>query len=297
MNNLTATIGAISCLAISQAFGAINVASDTDTGGWITISGNYDYLSDQQTGQPSSDIVGGSGGSYNIYDAGFFTHWDPGTASNTDGTLGFRVRLDDHDGNNTPAYNGFLWVGIDADTSGSIDVFVGVDKQGNSSKIAIYDAGTDPNTSPSTTSIAQNSYYSTDAVSGTNYSYREVNSLNDGGTTNDITTSTSGDIDYYISFTVDFDRVVAFLNTQGISINDSTPMRYVLATATQGQSLNQDLGQLPKNFDGSLTWEQLGTFSPTMTATGSVVPEPSTMLLGTCALPFFLRRRRRVCGD
>ena len=270
------------------------MVSDTDTGGWIAISGNYDYLSDQQTGQPSSDIVGGSGGSYNLYDAGFYTHWDAGTASNTDGTLGFRVRLDDHDGSNTPAYNGFLWVGIDADTSGSIDVFVGVDKQGNSSKIAIYDAGSGSNNSPSTTTIAQNSYYSTDAVSGTNYSYREVNSLNDGGTTNDITTSTSGDIDYYISFTVDFDRVVTFLNTQGISINDSTPMRYVLATATQGQSLNQDLGQLPKDFDGSLTWEQLGTFSPTMTPTGTVVPEPSTTLLGACALPFLLRRRRRA---
>jgi len=292
MRYLTAAIGTISCLAVSQAFGAINVVSDTDTGGWIAISGNYDYLSDQQTGQPSSDIVGGSGGSYNLNDSGFFTNWDPGTASNTDGTLGFRVRLDDHDGNNTPAYNGFLWVGIDADTNGSVDVFVGVDKQGNSSKIAIYDAGSGANNSPSTTTIAQNAYDSTDAVSGTNYSYREVNSLNDGGTTNDITTGTSGDIDYYISFTLDFGRIVSFLNTQGISINDSTPMRYVLATATQGQSLNQDLGQLPKDFDGIQTWEQLGGFSPTMTATGAVVPEPSTMLLGACALPFLLRRRR-----
>lgn len=292
MKNLPVVIGAISSLAVSQAFGAINVVSDTDTGGWLAISGNYDYLSDQQTGQPSSDIVGGSGGSYNLYDSGFFTNWDSGTVSNTDGTLGFRVRLDDHDGNNTPAYNGFLWVGIDADTNGSLDVFVGVDKQGNSSKIAIYDAGTDPNTSPSTTSIAQNAYYSTDAVSGANYSYRAVSSLTDGGTTDDITTGTSGEIDYYISFTVEFNRVVTFLNTQGISINDSTPLRYVVATATQGQSLNQDLGQLPKNFDGSQTWEQLGGFSPTMNATGTLVPEPSTMLLGACALPFLFRRRR-----
>jgi hypothetical protein len=294
MKNLTAAIGTISYLAVSQAFGAINVVSDTDTGGWIAISGNYDYLSDQQTGQPSSDIVGGSGGSYNTYDAGFFTNWDPGTASNTDGTLGFRVRLDDHDGNNTPAYNGFLWVGIDADTNGSVDVFVGVDKQGNSSKIAIYDAGSGSNNSPSTTTIAQNSYYSADAVSGTNYSYREVNYLNDGGTTNDITTGTSGDIDYYISFTLDFDQIVSFLNTQGISINDSTPMRYVVASATQGQSLNQDLGQLPKDFDGIQTWEQLGGFSPTMTPTGAVVPEPSTISLGACALPFLFRRRRQA---
>jgi hypothetical protein len=294
MKSLTSPLGVISYLAVSQAFGAINVVSDTDTGGWVAISGNYDYLSDQQTGQPSSDIVGGSGGSYNAYDAGFFTHWDPGTASSTDGTLGFRVRLDDHDGNNTPAYNGFLWVGIDADTNGSIDAFIGVDKQGNSSKISIYDAGSDPNISPSTTSIAKTAYYSTDAISGTNYSYREVNFANDGGTTNDITTSTSGDTDYYISFTVDFGRLVTFLNTQGISANDSTPMRYIVATATQGQSLNQDLGQLPKNFDGTQTWEQLGGFSPTMTATGTVVPEPSTMLLGVTALPFLFRRRRQA---
>jgi uncharacterized protein (TIGR03382 family) len=294
MKRLLVALGALSFVS-SNSFAVITVSSETDTGGWTAVGGNYDYLVDQQTGQPSSDIVGGTGGTYNAYDAGFFTNWDAGTASNTDGTLGFRVRLDDKD-TNQGAYRGVFWVGMDANSDGMLDVFMGVDNQGSSQSLGIYDAGVyqqNPlisNSSPNTTTISSTAATSY-TVSSSNYNYRPVSFSTDGGTTNDIT-SGGTDTDYYLSFTINFADVVNFLNTQGISITDASPLRYVIGTATQHNSINQDIGLLPKNFDGSQTWEQLGGLSPTMNATGTVVPEPSAALLGGLGFVALLRRRR-----
>ena len=289
MKRLLVALGTFSVL-FSNSYAAITVSSDTDTGGWKTIGGNYDYLTDQQTGQASSDIVGGVGGTYNAYDAGFFTNWDAGTASSTDGTLGFRVRLDDKD-TNQGTYKGVLWIGVDADIDGDIDAFMGVDNQGSNQTLGIYAPGNGLNNSPSTTTISSTAATSY-TVSATNYNYRTVNSATDGGTTNDITTATSGDVDYYLSFTVNFADVVSFLNTKGISITDASPLRYVLGTATQHNSLNQDLGNVNGNVNSSTTWEQLGGFTPTMNATGTVVPEPTAALLGGLGFIALLRRRR-----
>ena len=49
MNYLAATIGAVSCLAISQAFGAINVISDTDTGGKPLTQRARSYIHKRET--------------------------------------------------------------------------------------------------------------------------------------------------------------------------------------------------------------------------------------------------------
>jgi hypothetical protein len=51
-------------------------------------------------------------------------------------------------------------------------------------------------------------------------------------------------------------------------------LRYVVATATQQNALNQDLGGAPNAYNGDLTWEELGTLSnPTP------VPEPGAFAL------------------
>ena len=252
---------------------------------WTPIPGNYDYVADHQTGQPAGDIVG-TGTNY-----GFFTTFDNnGDASRVDGTLGFRVRLDAAGGSSSkPAFDRVLWVGIDANGNGSVDAFLGVSTQGNTSTLGIYAPGDSANTSPKTTSIAASPTYSY-AITSDNYSYRPVDSVFDGGTTNDLNANT---VDYYLSFTVPFADVAAFLGLNPADA-DQRPLRYVLATSTQHNSLNQDLGGIQGNIGSTSSWEELGGFTQPMNASGFIIPEPSTALLVACGFTLAVTRRRRT---
>lgn len=247
---------------------------------WLTIPGDYDYLADHQTGQISGDIVG------SYADPGFFTSFIQGE---TDDHLAFRVRLDGPGGTNTrPVFDRFLWVGMDADFNGSLDAFLGVNRQGNNNLLQLYAPGNGANTSPSTTTISNTPYFSTSLVS-TNYHYRPVDTTLDGATSNDLGLNVN---DYYLSFAMPLGQIAGFLATRNIAYDEFTPVRYVLATSTQGNSLNQDLGGVAGSINSSLTWEALGGFSPPATAVSGVIPEPSTVLLGAMsALLWFPRRR------
>lgn len=276
-----------SFLCLPQAVFAASVSDPSSA--WTSRGVNYDFLADQQTGDPASDIVG-SDTNY-----GFFTTFnDNGSGSQTDGMLGFRIRLDTHGGNtNSISFSRNAWVGVDADIDGDIDVFLGLNLQGNASTLGIFAPGAGTNTSPSSTSISSSPTTSY-TLSASNYSYRPVNYLSDGGTTNDVTTTTSGDTDYYVSFMVAFADVVSFLNSKSITINDQSPLRYVVATSTQSNSLNQDLGGVNGGVNSTSSWVQLGGFSPTVTSYGNLVPEPTAAMLGALALGAgCLRRNRR----
>lgn len=278
---------ATACLTLGNASAA--TVSDPSTL-WTPLAGNYDYTADQQTGQPAGDIVG-TGTNY-----GFLTTFnDNGSASNTDGTLGFRLRLDAAGGNkNNPAFDRVAWVGIDANNDAVLDAFIGLGMQGSSSTLGIYAPGSSANTSPSTTSISSTAYTSY-TISSSNYNYRPVNSTTDGGTTNDVTTSTTGDPDYYLSFMVNFQNLVTFFGTKGITVTDQTGLRYVLATSTQMNSLNQDLGGVNGGINSTQTWTQLGGFTQTVKASGApLVPEPSSFFLGASSLLLACLRRRRA---
>jgi hypothetical protein len=61
----------------------------------------------------------------------------------------------------------------------------------------------------------------------------------------------------------------------GVAIDQRSPLRYVVATSTQANSLNEDLNGIPRNFVASLTWQQLGGLS----ASAAPVPEPESLAL------------------
>lgn len=288
---------AISILQISTAVASTYIPVGSDSTLWTPMVGNFDYHADQQTGNSpvSSDIVGGEGENF-----GFLVAFnDNGSVSSIDGSLGFRVRLDkpDQSGNNPAAFENVLWVAIDANNNGSLDIFLAANFSGSTSEIQMWAPGNDLNISPSTTSIANTPFisYQVDSIEDVtvaNYNYRPVNFPTDGGTTNDVTTNTQGDADYYLSFMVPFNDIVQYLGSLAIPINitDQTSLRFVVATSTQDNSLNQDLGGLPKNFDDTQTWENLGGFTSPYTP----VPEPSGSLLLLCSLAggCLIRRRR-----
>jgi hypothetical protein len=270
------------------------VYADGSSNTWTPMLGNFDYHIDQQTGQSDGDIVGGTGQNY-----GYLVAFNKnGDVSSIDGTLGFRVRLDDHGGNkNNPQPTNVIWVGIDANSDGNLDVFLGANFQGNNSQLEIRAPEDGENISPSTTTISNSPYktYTLDTiedVTPANFSYRPVDFLTDGGTTNDLTQTTSGDPDYYLSFMIPFADIVAFLGSLSnpINITDTSPLRFVAATSTQTNSLNQDIGGVSGGVNSTTTWNAIGAFTPPY----SPVPEPSSslLLLGSLASGCLVRRRR-----
>jgi len=243
---------------------------------WTVLQGNYDFIADQQTGQPPGDIVG-VGTNYGL----FVTHNDNGAASKTDGTFGFRLRLDGPDSQGNPSqFQRAAWLGIDADFNDTLDVFIGVNRSGQANSLGIFAPGTGANNSPSTTTISSTAYRS--YVIGTStFDYRPVNFLTDGGTTNDVNSAVSKpEPDYYVSVMVDFADIVSFLSTKGILINDSSPLRFVAATSTQGNAFNQDIGGVNGGLNSTVLWSQTGAYTAFVTANGNItIPEPAPALL------------------
>ena len=56
-------------------------------------------------------------------------------------------------------------------------------------------------------------------------------------------------------------------------------VQYVFGASTQTNALNQDLAGPNGGTTSSLTWEQLGAISLEYSASGTPVPEPSTVVL------------------
>lgn len=215
----------------------------------------------------------------------------------TDGFLGFRVRLG---ADVSPAgFKTALFVGIDANHDGKLDLFVGVNNSGSADTVAIWNPGTGSNTSPSTTTIV-----STPLVAytpgATNYNWAPVSLATDPsvGTATDI--DGGGNNDYFLSFSIPFADIVTQLSLLGITgVNENTVFNYVVATATQANSLNQDLNGVAGSVNSSLTWAALGVLSDPVSASGiAAVPEANSTVFAAIfaalaiAQRVIVRRRR-----
>jgi hypothetical protein len=251
----------------------VDVSSPTT--GWKAIryggSNGFDPTTDQQTGSAEGDIVGNSS------HASVYTFFgDANTPSSTDGAIAFRLRLG---ADTSPAgFKTAAFVGIITNrSSGKIDLFVGVNNSGQSNQIGIYAPGNGLNISPSTTTIVSPALVSY-VQTATNYNWSPVNSTIDPAATN-LDIDGGGDNDYLLTFAIPFADIITQLAASGITgVDQNTNFSYVIATSTQGNSLNQDLNGVPKNYDGSLTWGQLGALSDPSTP-ASAVPEVEPAML------------------
>jgi len=264
---------------------ASNISSVTDpTSNWTvapTIS--LDTGSDQQTGQGDQDIVG------TTQDAGFYTGFDGNN-------MYFRVRLGKL---RSGGYSGLFWVGIDANGDGALDLFVGVNNQGSTTNIGFFAPGTGANTSPSTTSIANAVPQYQIAENSSNFDYEVVtNTIAPGVINTDINGDTNTDA--MLSFRVPFAGASGTATLQGafqglanMSISTATLLSFVIATSTQANSLNQDLGGINGGVNSTTTFAALGALSPAVSTT---LPEPATIGsfgAGLLLLTFIRNRQRR----
>ncbi len=257
----------IAALLSNVSASVVDVTAPTTS--WTVIqygSNNPDPSNDQQTGSSEGDSIGNT-----LHPSAYTMFGDAGIPLPTDKTLAFRVRLGAD--MNPVGFKTALFVGIDAN-HGALDLFIGVNNSGSADTIGLWNPRNGLNISPNTTTIVATplvSYTQTAA----NYNWAAVTLTNDPSVGSETDLDGGGKNDYFLSFSVPFNDVVVELAARGISgFNQNSPLAYVIATATQANSLNQDLNGVGQNYDGSATWSVLGVQSDTMSPAGPV-PEPS----------------------
>ena len=259
----------------------VDVSSPTT--GWTAIryggSNGFDPTIDQQTGSAEGDLVG------NSTHASVYTYFgDANTPSTTDGALAFRLRLGAD--TNPGGFKTAAFVGIITNrASGKIDLFLGVNNSGSADSIGIYAPGTGLNVSPSTTTIVSPALISY-TLTGTNYNWSQVTAAMDPTATNfDIDGGGPTEPDYFLTFAIPFSDIVNQLAARGITgVNENTTFSYVIATSTQGNSLNQDLNGVGKNYNTASTWGTLGALADPTTPIAAVPEVNPTMLVVLLAL-------------
>lgn len=286
-------IGLIVLCGMAQA--ALVISSSTADWTKITYGTNSpDVYIDQQTGLKSGDLVG------NASNAAFYTKFDNArTPSLTDGTLAFRVRLNEAKNYSKLAFGYNLFVGMDADRNGSLDLFLGIDNvPGGTGMVAIWNPGTGANTGPSTTTIVSPPLFTYAETAGVNYHFAMVTAALDPSATS-FDLDGAGNTDVFLSFSLAFADVVSALSGKGISINQDSAINYVMATATQANSLNMDLNGVNGGTSSTMTFAQLGGVADTFSPTGVAIPEPAAALLfgigGMSA--WFLRRNKKGTAE
>jgi hypothetical protein len=251
---------------------ALTIAGPTSEWTGIVYPGlTPDPGDDHQTGQPEADIVGNTSlaAVYSQYDAGVL----PATS---DDTLAFRIRLGSEE--NPPDYTHVALVGMDADGDGSMDMYIVLNNTG-SDAIELYTPGAGANNSPSSTSTSITSYTYTET--SVNYDWSAVSVVNCTECTGapDLDLDVDGNNDYFLSFSVPFDDIVAVLALDGITgVTPSTQVSYVIGTSVNPNAYNQDLGGVDGDpVDPDTLWSDLDALS--VPAGINPVPEPGTALL------------------
>jgi hypothetical protein len=101
-----------------------------------------------------------------------------------------------------------------------------------------------------------------------------------------------GQNDFFLTFSIPFSDIVAQLAAAGITgITEDTPFSYVIATSTQGNSLNQDLNGVNGGVNSAQTWAQLGALSDPTIPIAAVPELDATMCVGLLLLAVFAHRR------
>ncbi len=243
----------------SYAAQAQSIDLASSTADWRPILfayGNYvDPLADQQTGLSQGDIVG------DLSNPGAFWQFSGmGTPSATDGELAFRLRMEK--AGTASQFTYYALAGIDGNLDGSMDYFVSASEATNKGGINIWATTGTGNTSPNNTAISNTAYYN-EAINATNYNYSAVSTIDSGAP------NFGADANYFISYKVPFQQIVNAFAAKSISITESSALRFVMATTTQMNALNVDIGGISGGISSTTTYSSLGVITSPLTSTGN----------------------------
>jgi len=241
-----------------------------------------DYVNDTQANANDLDLVGNAGHPvlYTYYD-------DNGTsATDTDDFLYFRVRVGGSKSNSSSLFSsGYIFLGVDVNGDGKVDFFISITERTNNEKrISVWSAGSGLNVSPSTTTLTGELPIVSFTVNPTYVDFSPVTPVNDPTVTdvnlNDAALGTAPLAltinDHFLSFKLPFnnttpatDSLKEALAAKGFSVTKNTPLRYILGTSTQSNSLNSDLNGYNGGVKSGVTYVNQGAFSPPMSFSNS----------------------------
>ncbi len=295
MKHLFITLFSLMALcSVSEA--VIGVASPSSE--WVSILylNDADPTGDQQTsgsgGGTEADIVG------DVDHAALYKQYDEATDY-----FAFRIRMG---ADSSPAgYDSATLIGMDVDSDGSLDYYIGVEVDGVGAANAKFDIGIyafdGPASSPAETKAALASPSSQIygyQMDSSNFNWSSVAAI-DGIT--DLTSVDAdvdqvGNPDYFLSFSVSFSHLAAAMGLDDASLL-TTPISFAAITSQNLNQINNDFNGVDGTDPNSTTtWTDSGGVSETYTPESEVpVPESATyaLLFSLVMLGCAGSRRRR----
>ena len=254
---------------------AISISGSTADWDVVLKGSILDYKDDLQANGPDLDLIGDADNAllYVKFD-------DKGDADDTNDEIGFRIRVDSSKSSSASQFSsGYVFIGVDADKSGSIDFFISISNKSTNGGIVVWSPGSGDNTAPSNTSIQtpDEIVAKSALVDGTNYSFLPVSNTTDPSATyNDLNSqsnlSLSGNydqVDHFISFKFSFADLVTAVQAKSITLTKDTSLQYTVATATNSNSFNSDIAGYNGSADNDTTYAAKGAFSAVGTFSNS----------------------------
>jgi hypothetical protein len=233
---------------------------------------------------------------------------DKGDTDTANDELALRFRVDKARDSQS-RFSGYLWIGMDVDMDGDLDVFLMLEGKTGAYQLNVFNAGTGLNNSPSTSSI-DIPVLLADLTQGTTFRIDNVTAI-DGVSVNGNVDGDS-EIDDFVSLKFNFSQFAALANAKpltgggdvnvgtinsGAGLTKNTPLRFVVASAQQTNALNGDMGGYNKTDNQTTTFTDQGAFTTplslgdpagTNTATAITLTGPSSVAAGAASGNFTL---------
>ncbi len=264
--------------ATSSSF-KVSMSLTAATPSWRTLlqGSTYDYINDQQATAVDLELVG------NATHPVLYSYYDNnGTDTDTDDTLYLRVSLSGSKSGTAPSTfsSGYLFLGAEVNGDNAMDFFLSITQRtAREQRISVWGVGTGLNVSPNTTSIAAEIPVVDLVTNPTNSNFALVTATNDPSVTdvnlNDATLGTTalalGINDHFLSFKLPFNNTTAAVDSlkeaaaaKGVALTKDSPLRLLLGTSTQSNSLNSDLNGYQGGTKSTTTFASQGAFSSTL---------------------------------